>query len=115
MDFKKEFTFEKRKQENIRIVNKFPDRLPLIIQRSIRSNNIDKIDKRKYLISYNLSLGQIIYLIRKRIKLDPKHALFLFINNKLFPTSSLIYDIYINNKDEDGFLYIYYSGEETFG
>ncbi len=115
MDFKKEFSFEKRKEESNRVITKFDNRIPLIIQRSNYCQNISKIDKRKYLVPYNLSLGQIIYVIRKRIKLDSSSALFIFINNKLLPTSSLIYNIYNEYKDEDGFLYIYYSSEETFG
>jgi len=31
------------------------------------------------------------------------------------PTSCLIHDLYDKYKDDDGFLYISYSGENTFG
>ena len=38
-----------------------------------------------------------------------------FINNKLLPTSALMQTVYNKEKDEDGFLYVSYSGENTFG
>jgi GABA(A) receptor-associated protein len=42
-------------------------------------------------------------------------ALFLFID-KVVPTSSMTMgEIYVEHKDVDGFLYIQYSGENTFG
>ncbi len=115
MDFKQEFSLEKRAEESKRILNKFDDRIPIIVQKAANCKNIAKIDKRKYLVPKTLTLGQLIYVIRKRIKLDASQALFIFINNNLLPTSTLIYEIYKKNKDNDGFLYVYYSSEETFG
>jgi hypothetical protein len=47
--------------------------------------------------------------------MDASTALFFFINNKIFPITSLIGDIYKNNADEDGFLYIEFCEESTFG
>ena len=73
------------------------------------------MDKRKYLIPMDLTVGQFVYVIRKRIKINPEKAIFTFVNGKLPPTSQLMSNIYDENKDEDGFLYITYSGENTFG
>lgn len=55
------------------------------------------------------------YVIRKRIKLSPEKAIFIFVNNVLPPTAALMSAVYEEHKDEDGFLYISYSGENTFG
>ena len=60
-------------------------------------------------------MGQFVYVIRKRIKLSPEKAIFIFVNNVLPPTAALMSSIYEEHKDEDGFLYIVYSGENTFG
>lgn len=60
-------------------------------------------------------MGQFIYVIRKRIKLPPERAIFLFVDNMIPSTSSLMSVVYEVQKDEDGFLYITYSGENTFG
>jgi GABA(A) receptor-associated protein len=54
-------------------------------------------------------------VIRKRIKFNPEKAIFIFVNEMLPPTAALISSIYEEHKDEDNFLYITYSGENTFG
>lgn len=115
MDFKSEFTFEERKKESQRIKSRFGDRVPIVCQRSNTSRDIPIIDKKKYLVPFELTLGQFLYVIRKRIKLSPSKALFIFINDKILPVSSQMYNIYDEHKDEDGFLYITYATEETFG
>jgi hypothetical protein len=51
----------------------------------------------------------------QRIKLSPEKAIFIFVNNVLPPSSSLLSHVYAEHKDADGFLYIVYSSENTFG
>lgn len=53
--------------------------------------------------------------IRKRIKLPAEKAIFIFVNDTLPPTAALMSAIYQEHKDKDGFLYVTYSGENTFG
>jgi GABA(A) receptor-associated protein len=112
--FKREHTFEKRKSEAARIRSKYPDRVPVICEKDERSD-IEPIDKIKYLVPQDLTVGQFVYVVRKRIKLSPEKAIFIFINNVLPPTAALMSQIYDEQKDEDGFLYVQYSGENTFG
>jgi GABA(A) receptor-associated protein len=79
------------------------------------------IDKKKYLVPADLTVGQFVYVIRKRIKLSPEKAIFIFVNEILPPTAgkhkekvqrtlliilALMSSIYEEHKDEDGFLYI---------
>jgi len=112
--FKRDNTFEKRKTEAARIREKYPDRVPVIVEKSPKAF-IEDIDKKKYLVPADLSVGQFIYVIRRRIKLSPEKAIFIFVNGILPPTSALMSFIYEEYKDSDGFLYITYSGENTFG
>lgn len=86
----------------------------VICEKADRSD-IPDIDKKKYLVPADLTVGQFIYVIRKRIKLPPERAIFLFVDNMIPSTSSLMSVVYEVQKDEDGFLYITYSGENTFG
>lgn len=60
-------------------------------------------------------MGQFVYVVRKRISLPPEKAIFVFVKNSLPPTAALMSAIYEKNKDADGFLYVTYSGENTFG
>eukprot|EP00126_Sphaerothecum_destruens_P007225 Sdes_comp19748_c0_seq1m11761 len=143
--FKQENTFDKRKAEAARIRTKYPDRIPVIVEKAEKSD-ITEIDKKKYLVPMDLTVGQFVYVIRKRIKLSPEKvhfhqfcflfvvlcfplnshvlpfhppthqkAIFIFVNNVLPPTSASMATIYEEQKEEDGFLYVTYSGENTFG
>ena len=97
------------------ILEKYPDRVPLIIQPSKSDRNAYPIDKSKYITPRDLTLLHLQQIIRKRIHFPPEKALFMFINNKIYPITSMIGPIYDENKDADGFLYISYTFENTFG
>ncbi|VVT54957.1 uncharacterized protein SAPINGB_P004347 [Magnusiomyces paraingens] len=112
--FKEEHTFETRKAEAERIRHKYHDRIPVICEK-VEKSDIPPIDKRKYLVPSDLTVGQFVYVIRKRIRLAPEKAVFIFVNDVLPPTAALMSSIYQEHKDPDGFLYITYSGENTFG
>lgn len=112
--FKEEHPLEKRQAEAARIRDKYPDRIPVIVEKAEKSD-IPDIDKKKYLVPADLTVGQFVYVIRKRIKLSPEKAIFIFVKNVLPPTAALMSSVYEDHKDEDGFLYITYSGENTFG
>ncbi|ELQ39508.1 Microtubule associated protein [Pyricularia oryzae Y34] len=112
--FKDEHPFEKRKAEAERIRQKYTDRIPVICEK-VEKSDIATIDKKKYLVPADLTVGQFVYVIRKRIKLSPEKAIFIFVQDTLPPTAALMSSIYELHKDEDGFLYITYSGENTFG
>tara|TARA_B100001248_G_C27262043_1_gene398901 strand:+ start:103 stop:450 length:348 start_codon:yes stop_codon:yes gene_type:complete len=113
-DYKTRVPFEQRQSECKRILHKYPLRIPIIVNKCKNSKLAD-IDKEKYLVPKDMNLGQFIYIIRKRIKLESSQALFIMVNNSLQPSNKLIQEIYENLKDEDGFLYIQYSSENTFG
>ncbi|CAN6250205.1 unnamed protein product, partial [Urochloa humidicola] len=112
--FKLEHPLEKRQSEANRIREKYPDRIPVIVEKAERSD-IPDIDKKKYLVPADLTVGQFVYVVRKRIKLSAEKAIFIFVKNTLPPTAALMSSIYEENKDDDGFLYMTYSGENTFG
>jgi GABA(A) receptor-associated protein len=112
--FKHEHPLEKRQAEAARIREKYPDRIPVIVERAEKSD-VPDIDRKKYLVPADLTVGQFVYVVRKRIKLSPEKAIFIFVKNILPPTAAIMSAIYEEHKDEDGFLYMSYSGENTFG
>lgn len=116
MSFKLSHTFYERKSEFQNIVSKYPHKFPIICEKSTSSSNdCPDIDKNKYLVSNELTIGQFLYIIRKRLKITPEKALYIFINGIIPATSDYICNIYHHYKDEDGFLYITYTTENTFG
>ena len=95
---------------------KYPDRICVIVEKSNNSIDIPDIDRNKFLIPKNLTIGDLMYVIRKRINLSPEKSIFLFINNLVMPTiSSTINELYQAHKNKDGFLYVFFAGENTFG
>jgi GABA(A) receptor-associated protein len=114
-NYVKTHNFEERKSESDKIIAKYPDKIPVIVERSGGCSNVSEIDKNKFLVPGDLTVGQFVFIIRKRIKLNQEQALFIFINNQLPPNSSLISSIYRAHKSDCGFLFIHYSGESTFG
>jgi GABA(A) receptor-associated protein len=116
MSFKSKHTLSERLNETKLVLEKYPDRLPIICEKNVSANkDCPIIDKNKYLIPNDLTIGQFMYVIRKRMKLKPEKAIFLFINGFIPSSSSYVFDLYLNYKDEDNYLYINYSSENTFG
>ncbi|XP_065724173.2 gamma-aminobutyric acid receptor-associated protein isoform X1 [Drosophila suzukii] len=76
---------------------------------------IGDLDKKKYLVPSDLTVGQFYFLIRKRIHLRPEDALFFFVNNVIPPTSATMGSLYQEHHEEDYFLYIAYSDENVYG
>ena len=98
-------TFENRLKESDEIIKKYPNRIPLIVEKLSNRNDtiIPDIDKNKYLVPEDLTVGQLMYVIRKRIKMTPEKAIFIFCNDKLLNSSLNMREIYNQNKDKDGF------------
>jgi GABA(A) receptor-associated protein len=112
--FKQAHSFQKRAAECERVLQRHPNRIPIICEKS-EGNSITAMRKNKFLVPADITVGQFVYTIRKRINLESHKALFLFVDEALPPTGALLKTIYGEHKDMDGFLYITYSGENTFG
>lgn len=115
MSFKQKYTFQERFLESSTVLQKYNDRIPIVCEKNLHNKNTPELDKHKYLVPIDLTLGQFIYVIRKRIKLPPEQGIFVFIGGTIPATSHLLCDLYFLYKDQDGFLYITYSTENTFG
>jgi GABA(A) receptor-associated protein len=113
-NFRENFTVEERLSESSRVTVRHPDRVPIIVEAKPNANLPD-LDKHKYLVPKEMTVGQFLYVIRKRLKLKSEQAIFVFVDNKMPSTSELITTLYERSKNEDGFMYILYSGENTFG
>jgi GABA(A) receptor-associated protein len=114
------------------IFKKYPDRIPVHVSKEndnkpgnittsllgypTKTDNIPTIDKDRFLVPSDLTVGQFLYVIRQRIKLKPEQALYIYFNNELVNTSMTIKEVYRQHKNiEDDMLYCVYSTENTFG
>lgn len=113
--YRKNVQFDERKLKAAIILKQHPDRIPVVVECSDQLQAIHPLKKNKFIVPYELTLAQFMFVIRKQMKLNPEYAIFVFINNRLHPTTSLIGTIYEKEKDEDGFMYMDVFQESTFG
>ncbi len=76
---------------------KYPDRIPVYVKRK-ENSDIDEVPKPKYLVPKEMTMGNMIYVIRKNIKLTSEKAMFVFIDNKLVPVSQTMGELYNQKK-----------------
>jgi len=118
--FTQEHPLEKRKEVAAKIKEKYPDRCPVIVERADNSD-APLMDKKKFLVPQDITVAKFVAEIRKHMpKLKPEDSIFLFVRaaddtDILPPSFSAMAVIYEKHKSPDGFLYIRYSGENTFG
>lgn len=119
--FKDQFTFEERKAESEKILNKYPTKCPIILDVDnsmsfIKAEYLKEPEKTKFLCPKELSMGSFLQVVRKKIEVDEKIGIFLFVGGKvLVPVGDTLETVYEKYKDEDGFLYIIVCCENVFG
>lgn len=119
--FKQTTSFKDRQQGSCRLLQKYPDRIPVIIEknnkknRKYKQNTLQQLPKNKFLVPKKITIGQFVYVIKQKLELRPEEAIFLFINNTLPKVTDRMIDIYDVHKDIDGYVYITYFNENTFG
>jgi GABA(A) receptor-associated protein len=99
--------------EASKLITRYPDRIPLIIKPG--NSQAPKIEKVRYLVPKDMTLSQFMAILRKKVNLTPKQAMFVFIGGVLPPMNKCISELYAEHADPDGFLYLVYSLENTFG
>lgn len=115
-EFKINHPFEKRIEVCSKILLKYPDRIPTIVEKANKSTDNIILRKKKFIVPRDITMGKFIVELRKHMSdLLPEESIFLFIQDALIPTTQNFDQIYNKYKDEDGFLYIILAGENTFG
>lgn len=119
MMYKEYNGYDSRVEEYSRIKIKFPDKLPIICEIDPNDRNIDKTSftNIKYLVDTNWTVGQFMYVVRKRLKLPSENAVYLTVgsNKCIPPNGEMIGKIYNEYKDNDNFLYMLIQSENFFG
>jgi GABA(A) receptor-associated protein len=108
-------SFEQRKKESDEILHKYSDRICVYLEKQESCDTLPPLDKNKYLVPNGISVGQFIYVIRKRISLTKEQAIFLFANSTVLSGTTRMIEINDKHKNNDGFLYLKYAGENCFG
>ena len=113
MDEFRKRPLETRTYESSQLVRRHPDRIPVLIQAG--NKHTPTVERCKYLVPKTTTVGEFVAVIRRMTRVNPTQALFIFIGGVLPPNTSTMESAYQTHRDEDGFLYLTYSLENTFG
>lgn len=110
-------TFEQKQSESQRLRSTYPDRVPCIVMPLQNAKSqLPALSKNKFLVPRSITLAEMTWVIRRRLVLRPHDSLFVFVTgNLLFSPTELIGNIDKTKCETDGFLYLFYAEEETFG
>jgi GABA(A) receptor-associated protein len=93
---------------------KYPNNIPIVV---ICKDKLE-LAKNKYLVGGDLTLGQFLFIVRKKLKNDinSSKAIYFFVNGVIPPSSSTMLEIYEAHKDSEcNMLFITICAENTFG
>jgi GABA(A) receptor-associated protein len=127
--FKQRFTFEQRITQSRKLSEQFQGYVFVIIEPSDlkatqknlqelteNSNDEHKTFKTKFIVPEDNTLGQFLVRFRQQVSLKPDEAVFVFTDKRTLPSNAqTMKNLFLNNANEDGFLYLTYTKENTFG
>jgi hypothetical protein len=112
-DYKELKTFEQRKNESKMLYNKYPEKIPLIVNECPDDYKCKL--KRKMLLPIDMTVGQFMCSIRSKFNINKDEALLIFVGKTMPKSSTLISELHKQYKEEDGFLYVSILKESVFG
>lgn len=115
--FKKTFSdAKKRAEESARMLKEHPDYVPVIIERAKSSRDMETMSKHKFLVKSVRTVAEFMMTVRKNLTIDETTAIYLHTTEgSILSSQENMATLYEREKDEDGFLYVVYSKENTFG
>ncbi len=98
---------------------KHPDRIPVIIEKSLNETVLGDFKKKKFVFPKDHKMSTVSEYVHQQLIKDSgsneNQTVFLFSGSELVSVNETISELYEKNKDEDGFLYLTYQSENTFG
>jgi hypothetical protein len=115
--YKEISSFDERKKRSNSLLNKFSDKIPVILEKSSKDKYLPKIDKNKLLVANQMTIASVIQLLKNNLNINQSTSIYIMVSDKnvMLSGSQSIESIYKDYKNEDGFLYLEYCTENVFG
>jgi len=111
--FKRQHPFEARKTLSAKMRAVYPLHFPLVVER--RGRGDPPLPKSRFLVAGEKRVAEALAQIRGEMSLAPHEALFFLARGQMVNPGETILRLHERASDEDGFLYLVYSREDSFG
>jgi len=92
------------------------DRIPVLVWNVVNKDLDLSESTRRFMVQKDTTLGQFLYILRKRFSLKAEEGLFVFVGkNNIMVSNNEIISLLYNKYSDDGFLRLTLSKENTFG
>jgi GABA(A) receptor-associated protein len=103
-------TPQQKRDDVLRLLKRYPDKIPVYVEG-------ENISQNKFLVPYDITVAQFLYMLREKVLLTPNESIFVFFGTRkqIMPSNMIIREIYDILKDDDDMLYAFYAKENVFG
>lgn len=122
LTYRDRVSFEDRVKEAEDTRSRYPNKVPLVIERHKSEKYLPAIDKIKWLVPQEMSLAQLSGVIKERLQVPPSadQQLFLLVASPDLGPSlpsllTSLSSLHSSHSNPDGFLYLHYSSQEAYG
>lgn len=116
--FKSQYNLDQRREQCAKINRQYPGRVPVIVEpygTPLTRVNGDNL-KSKYLIPEHQTFAAFMVAFRSNAELNPEQSIYFIASDNVVPSpSQTVAQFARQHKADDGFLYLYYVRENTFG
>lgn len=114
--FKERHSFAERAQDAAEVRTQQPNKVPVVIERFEGEKYLPLLDRCKFLVPDHITVAELMQIVRRRLHLHPDQSFFLLINEKSMVSNSTTMNVlYQQEADQDGFLYVVYTSQPSFG
>ncbi|XP_063233784.1 microtubule-associated proteins 1A/1B light chain 3C-like [Bacillus rossius redtenbacheri] len=105
------------KRDEVALIRaKFPNKVPVVVERFQKEMYLPDLDKTKFLVPQEITMSQFLTIIRNRMHIDSTQAVYMMVNNRsIISLSRTLSEVYAEHRAEDGFLHVTYASQEVFG
>ena len=105
--FKKNLSTERIQTYKL-LSKKYPDKIPVICEKDPDCDDLEEVNKTKYIVNKDWNINQILFLLKEETNFSSEIC--LKINDEIIDESEITENVYEKYKDkEDNFLYCFYS------